>query len=84
MKCITGIALFLAAMVTNIGAVPVTTDADTADTDNFVAAGNLQPSCRDSQTFRICTALNTHPHCSGATFINDLGDQCARPACWCE
>lgn len=73
-------------MVTNIVAVPVTTNSDavTPGTDNYVAAGNLQPACRDSKTFRMCTALNTHPYCSGANFYNDMGDQCARPACWCE
>jgi hypothetical protein len=73
-------------MVTNIGAIPVTTEAEAvnSDTDNSVSAGNLQPACRDGTTFRTCTALNTHPYCSGGTFINDLGAQCAAPACWCE
>lgn len=71
-------------MLSGTSAAPVDAAAEAVDTDNFVAAGNLQPSCRDGNTFRMCTALNTHPHCSGSEFVNDLGGQCARPACWCE
>ena len=73
-------------MVSVTGAVPVSSDADAVapapDTDNYVADGNLFPTCPDTKTTRTCCAINTHPHCVGTKFYNDLGDQCS--SCYCE